>query len=187
MKKILVLFCFYTFLIGCSEADDVSYYNEDITVKVTDAISVQMEPNYKLNDYIYLNASFSRYLKEEGYVELLDIFKTTKSEEFIFNFTIQKKFANNTWNTLDLKNAYEVKKGKVSEGYYGGAYAICILDRITNIYEFSAGIPLLETGEYRISHGSQIKNYDYISEFSVCIKNQKSQDPNEEYYYFTVN
>lgn len=169
---------------NCSEPEDIYMGSKDI--KASNLIQIETLPNYKLNDLIYINSSFSRYLPEEGFTDLLDIFKTTKSEEYTFEFILEKKSAYDTWTPINIGNKIVVNKGK---SYTSNAtVGVCVFNPESNKYEFRAGIPLLETGEFRLRISNNLYPvYTNSSYISVYIYTTISQVNDQGYYTFTVN
>lgn len=170
--------------LNCSEPDDIYMGSKDI--KASNLIQIETLSSYKLNDLLYINASFSRYLREEGFEDLLDIYKTTQSKEYSFNFILEKKSAYDTWTTIDIGNKIVVNNGK----FYGinSNIGICVFNPEYNKYEFRAGIPLLETGEFRLRMSSNLYPLDTnSSNISVNIYTTISQVDKQGDYYFRVN
>lgn len=169
---------------NCSELDDIYMGSKDI--KDSNLIQIETLPSYKLNDLIYINSSFSRYLPEEGYDDLLDIYKTTKSEEYSFEFILEKKSAYDTWTPINIGNKIVLNKGK---SYANNVIiGVCVFNPETNLYEFRAGIPLLETGEFRLRINSSLYPvYTNSSYISVYIHTTINQVDNQGNYYFKVN
>ena len=152
------------------------------TLYISDLINIETQSNYNLNDVLYINSLFSRYLPEAGYSTLLDIYKTTGSDKYTFNFSLEKKSAYNTWSNLDVSTSIIIDKGEI----YGNR-AICVLNNTTNQYEFRAGIPLLEAGQYRISIEPYLNQYSYSNIVNVYIRTTVNDLDSEGYYNFTVN
>ncbi len=170
--------------LNCSEPDDIYMGSKDI--KASNLIHIETLPSYKLNDLIYINSSFSRYLPEEGYDDLLDIYKTTKSNEYSFEFLLEKKSAYDTWTPINIGNKIVVNIGKLYSS--NASIGVCLFNPETNRYEFRAGIPLLETGEFRLRISSNLYPLDTNSSYiSVYIYTTISQVDNQGNYYFTVN
>lgn len=169
--------------INCSEPDEIDMGSKNVTAP--NLIQIETLPTYKLNDLIYINSSFSRYLPEEGYNDLLDIYKTTKSSEYAFDFVLEKKSAYDTWTQINIGNKIVVSKGKSFTSYANTA--VCLLNLETNLYEFRGGIPLLETGEFRLRVASTLFPVDSdSSSISVYIKTTIDKVDNQGYYNFTV-
>jgi hypothetical protein len=187
MKKFLkyaVGYMSVLLLFHCSPPDDIDMGSKN--VEANNLIQIETKPSYNVNDVLYINCSFSRYFPEKGYDTLLDIYKTTKSEEYSFIFNLEKKSAYGTWSAINVGKSLVVKKGK-SNDYYGNA-AICVLDQVTNKYEFRGGIPLLETGIYRINISSYLNPvYTNNSFIAVNILTTIENLDDQGYYNFSVN
>ncbi len=169
---------------NCSEPEDI--YMGSKNIKASNLIQIETLPSYKLNDLVYINASFSRYLPEEGYTDLLDIYNTTKSKEYSFDFLLEKKSAYETWTPINIGNKIVVNKGK-SYGINSNI-GICVFNPESNKYEFRAGIPLLETGEFRLRISNNLYPLDTnSSNISVHIYTTISQVDDQGYYSFKVN
>ena len=174
---------FIALFLNCSEPDDIYMGSKSITA--SNLIQIETLPSYKVNNLIYINASFSRYLPEEGYDDLLDIFKTTESKEYAFEFILEKKSAYDTWTTIDIGNKIVVNNGK----FYGinSNIGICVFNPENNKYEFRVGIPLLETGEFRLRMSTNLHPLDTnSSNISVHISTSINQVDKQGDYYFTV-
>ena len=170
--------------LNCSEPDDINMGSKEI--KASNLIQIETLPSYKLNDLIYINSAFSRYLPEEGFEDLLDIYKTTQSKEYSFGFVLEKKSAYDTWTTIDIGNKIVVNKGR-SYGINSNI-GICIFNPESNKYEFRAGIPLLETGEFRLRISSYLYPLDTnSSNISVNIYTTINQVDSQGNYNFRVN
>jgi hypothetical protein len=134
----------------------------------------------------YINATFSRYLPESGYDSLLDIYKTTKSEKYIFRFSLEKKSAYNTWSAINIGENLIVEKGDSQMNYENSG--ICILNPLTNIYEFRGGISLLESGTFRIRISNDLLPiYNSNSFITVNIFTTIAMTDDQGYYNFTVD
>lgn len=170
--------------LNCSEPDEIEMGSKNITV--SNLIQIETLPRYKLNDFIFINSSFSRYLPEKGYQDLLDIYKTTKSDEYTFEFTLEKKSAYDTWTAINIGTKIVANKGKSYTSYAN--IGVCVFNPESNLYEFRAGIPLLETGEFRLRMTSNLYPvYSNSSYIAVYINTTINQVDNQGNYYFTVN
>ncbi len=169
---------------NCSEPEDI--YMGSKNIKASNLIQIETLPSYKLNDIIYINSSFSRYLPEEGYTDLLDIYKTTKSDEYTFEFILEKKSAYDNWTPINIGSKIVINKGKSHA--YNSSIGVCVFNPETNKYEFRAGIPLLETGEFRVRIANNLyPAYTNSSYISVYIYTTINQVDNQGNYYFRVN
>mgnify|MGYP003624906699 FL=1 len=82
MKKILnyvTAFLSLIVLYSCGEPDEIVMGSKTITID--NAIQIEAKSSYQLNDVLYVKATFSRYLQEKGFDTLLDIYKSTSSDE----------------------------------------------------------------------------------------------------------
>lgn len=171
---------------SCSEPDSDSPAYSNINVNSANLIQIETVSSYKLNDLIYINANFSRYLPEDGFDDLLDIFKTTNSNEYTFYFSLEKKSAYDTWNQINFGDKIVVDKGKSYSSYYD--VGICVFNPENNKYEFRAGLPLLETGQFRLQIDRELNPvYTNHTKIPIYIYTTISQVDNQGYYNFTVN
>jgi hypothetical protein len=187
MRKTLnyfLSFLVFSLFLNCSEPDDI--YMGSKYLNVAKLIQVETAPSYNVNDLIYINASFSRYLPEEGFSDLLDIYKTSKTKEYSFSFTLEKKSAYGTWTAVNFGDKIVVSKGKLYKSY--DDIAVCELNSLNEKYEFRAALPLLETGEFRLRVSNQLRP-DYSSNSNIIIYISTTVDKVNEQgeYSFTVN
>lgn len=140
----ILLIGFSLFLIGCHSRDDIYYLRE---VEITDAFVFENAENYVVGDTIFFDLNFSRYLEEEGYSNLLDIYETTGAEEFNYSFRFSKfsDFSNSYIPINIAEDFVFAEKGKVS-GQSSAAKAV--LNDTQTMYESRIGIILAETGDF---------------------------------------
>jgi hypothetical protein len=185
MKKeifgLLILFFW-----SCTIPDEIEMGSRDL--KIDNLIQIETLPNYKVNDVLYINSSFSRYMPEEGYTIPLDIYKTSKSEQFYFYCFLEKQTSNNNWDRIDLGKRLQVTKGSFEESLNGFS-ALCVLDPITNLYEFRGGIQLMESGNYRIHINQTLlpKYSDKSIVYLNIITTISQMGTKNGLYNFTVN
>lgn len=184
-KHLLALMSIGLFL-NCSEPETDSIVDKSVEIRLENLIQIETVSSYKLNDLIYINSKFSRYLPEKGYKDLLDIYKTTKSNEYNFNFILEKKSAYGSWSQINFGDKIVVSKGKSYSSYSN--VGICVLNTDTNQYEFRAGIPLLETGEFRINISTNLNPvFTNDTRIPVYISTTISAADLEGFYKFSVN
>lgn len=187
MRKTLnyfLSFLVFSLFLNCSEPDDI--YMGPKYLNVAKLIQIETSPSYKVNDLIYINASFSKYLPEEGFSDLLDIYKTSKSKEYLFSFSLEKKSAYGTWSAVNFGDKIVVSKGKVYKSY--DDLAVCELNPQNDKYEFRAGLPLLETGEFRLRVSNQLRpDYSNNSYITIYITTTVDKIDEQGQYSFTVN
>lgn len=187
MKKIAIL-VLVILINSCTSRDDSNEYR-NIQLNVENLVVFEEQPTYAINDYVYFNADFSRYLPENGYSDLLDIYKTTNANSFIFGFSLHKKNAYGNWSEIDFGDNYDVVKGNIIKDY--GVSGISILNNSTNVYEFKSGIKLLESGEFKLEVSTYFIPYNQVSNnnktvyLSLFSTNNTINYSNE--YIFTVD
>lgn len=187
MKKIAIL-VLVILINSCTSRDDSNEYR-NIQLNVENLVVFEEQPTYAINDYVYFNADFSRYLPENGYSDLLDIYKTTNANSFIFGFSLHKKNAYGNWSEIDFGDNYDVEKGNIIKDY--GVSGISILNNSTNVYEFKSGIKLLESGEFKLEVSTYFIPYNQVSNnnktvyLSLFSTNNTINYSNE--YIFTVD
>jgi len=87
-KTILSILLVSSFLfLGCYSGDDDS---GPIDVTINDAIVVENEGDFKVGDVIFFEIRFSRFLEEEGFDNLLDIYETTGLDLFSYSYGFSK-------------------------------------------------------------------------------------------------
>lgn len=191
MKSIKLLFLAIVAMTAFSSCgDDDEFYNSKY-VAIPDLIQVERQNVYLVGEAIYVNTDFSRLLNELGFSTPLDIYKTTNGASFSFSFGLEKRNPDNTWSIVDLENKMIGDRGNIFDGSYN--IAECIYNPATETYQFRAGIPLQETGTYRIFFGfsdaSRLElasNNDSEKSTYLNIKTT-IKDLNDLYYNFTVN
>lgn len=152
MKNIKLLFLAIVATVSFSSCgDDDEFYNSK-SISIPGLIEIENEPNYEVGDVLYLNTNFSKLLTEPGQSAPLDIFKTTDgATSFSFYYGLEKRNPDNTWTAVNLENKMILDQGEVFDGDYSIGQAI--FNPVTQTYQFRAGIPLQETGNYRIFFG----------------------------------
>ncbi|MGS0526034.1 hypothetical protein ACU8V7_13525 [Zobellia nedashkovskayae] len=112
--------CFLLSLLmaGCFSNDDDSAINY-IDLQVEDVFIFDDQTEYVVGDTIFFSQKFSRYIKEEGYNELLDIFETTKDNQFAYSFNV-KKFSDfsDTYVNVSIDPEYIITSGESPTDYF---------------------------------------------------------------------
>ena len=182
MKNISRLFLFLSILILFTamqcENEPFAYK----TVYSEKLINIETKSNYIIYDSLFVNATFSRYIKETGFPNLLDVYKTSSSKAFNVNITIEKKNNNNMWEKLDIYANAVLIKGDLD--YYGKA---TVLNPLNNYYEYKIAFPLLETGQFRMNVSETLRQSEYSEKIELTIFTNIEELNEEGFYYFTVN
>lgn len=154
--KLRYSFCVAIFslvLSGCFTDDDGSYYS-NINLSVQDAFTFDNQKNYVVGDTIYFDQKFSRYVKEEGYKSLLDVYETSKNDVFDYSFDLHKysEFAN-SYESVSIDSKYILSNGSddASTYYYNGYAVVSTLNNDRDAYESRVGIVLVEIGSFKLN------------------------------------
>ena len=149
---IILVLGFCPTLIGCFSGDDDGM--RAIVLEIEDAISIDNKENYSVGDTIFFELNFSRYLHEDGYNTLLDIYESTNSTSFNYTFDLQKFSSfTNDYESIAIDSAYVfAEKGK----FFGSYNAVsATLNGQENQYESMIGVILVDTGGFKF-------NFDYL-------------------------
>ena len=140
------------FMIGCFSSDD-SIYENNIQVEVLDAFLVDNKQNYSVGDTIYFDQKFSRYVKEEGYSDLLDIYETTNDTAFGYSFELEQysEFSDSYRSVFIQEEFLLVNNIDLDYYSYYGTEVTAVLNDAQDAYESRVGIILPETGVYRLN------------------------------------
>lgn len=187
MKKNILLLVFLVFSTTSCWTDDDSGYFRSINLNVPNLIQIESQPNFNINDYIYFDVNFSRYLPEEGFTDLLDIYKTTDATKFSFSFTLYKKSAYNIYEPINFGDFYILEKGEIFSDH--SSFGNAVYNSSNELYEFRAGIQLLETGEYKLEIDPYIypNNSSNSNAINLSIFSINNQNDFTNVYEFQVN
>jgi len=168
----------------------VSCYSDDygsnryVSLSIKDAIEFENLENYVVGDTIFIDLNFSRYLAEEGYDNLLDIYESSGSETFNYNFAFSKfsELSNGFRSIAIDPNFIVVEKGNVGE--YSGASALLNADQ--SAYESRIGLILAEAGRFRFDYDFFYIQSDSFSNDHVQIEIEHSFTGTPPNFEFTV-
>jgi len=160
--QVLVGLLVFTFLfVGCTSRDDD--FNNVVRLQIEDAVEFENKKNYIVGDTIFFELNFSRYLKEDGYSNLLDIYETTGAEEFHYSFALNKfsDFSNSyTRVFIDPEFIFD-QKGTAFDQYSG---VTVILNQEKNFYESKIGLILAEAGKFKFDFDFLYLNNRYVQD-----------------------
>lgn len=148
IKTVLFAFIGLALFTGCSGDDD--FYNAKY-LSIPNLIEIEHQETFNVGDVLWVNTNFSRFLDEPNQTTPLDIYQTTGGASFSFVYGLEKKAADGTWIQISLENSMIEDQGGLISDYF--AIAESIYNPATETYDFRAGIPLTEAGEYRIVFG----------------------------------
>ncbi len=154
---LIVLLGILTFsLIACYRDDG---YYRNVQVELQNAVTFQEKEIYQIGDTLYFDVGFSRYVEEQGYSNLLDIYATTKETKYGYNFWLSKFSAQSGgYNTISINLSSTLFNGKVLDSNYYDFYSE--LDTEKEEYVSQIGIVLKEEGDYTLEV-SGLHGYDY--------------------------
>lgn len=168
--------------------DEDPYYNKDFFE--SDLISIDKKSTYAVNDKLYFNCNFSRYLAEKGFVEKNDIFRTSGSEIFVLPFRLSKKDSENNWKYVPITAMFITENGGIDDAEFV-SNALCILNKNTNQYEFRGAYTLSEVGTYKLEINTELRPKTFLNNISVNIKTTVFEVAINKYdqaeYLFSVN
>ena len=168
MQVLIVLLVFTYLLVGCTSRDDD--FNNMVRLHIENAVEFENKNNYIVGDTIFFELNFSRYLKEDGYSNLLDIYETTGAEEFHYSFALNKfsDFSNSyTRVYIDPELIFD-QKGTTFDQYSG---ATAVLNQEKNLYESKIGLILAEAGKFELDFDFLYLNNRYeLDKISVEIQ-----------------
>ena len=95
MKKIpYISFALLSFvlLVACSNKDS-EFFNE-VTIQVPNQLVIDTQSSYTTQDTLWMHTAFSRYLPEENFTNLLDVYQSSgQAAGFQFAFILEKNSA----------------------------------------------------------------------------------------------
>lgn len=173
----------------CTSGDE-EFYNAVYTT-VPNLVTIETQTNYSVNDVLWINTNFSRFLSEPDQTTPLDVFKTTNSNQFSFLYSFEKQNGENEWQLVASNEDFIVDQGLVNINNY--ITALAIYNPTSQTYAYRGGIRLTEPGNYRIGFfsGFNGQNFDLISDSSTASTfltiATSANNLNSGYYTFTVN
>lgn len=196
MKKIPYIgFALLSFvlLVACSNKDS-EFFNE-VTIQVPNQLVIDTQSSYTTQDTLWMHTAFSRYLPEENFTNLLDVYQSSgQAAGFQFAFILEKKATNGTWEFYALSNNLLKELGDVQQydGYYTG---LSVYNETAKTYDFRSGLKLTEAGEYRINFGYEslinraviLRSLSQANNLVVNIRSTVQALDASGYYSFTVN
>lgn len=159
IKTVLIAFIGLSLFTGCSGDDE--FYNAKY-LSIPNLIEIEHQENFGVGDVLWVNTNFSRFLDEPNQTTPLDIYQTTGGASFSFVYGLEKKTGEDTWTQISLEGSMVEDQGNLISDYF--AIAESIYNPATETYDFRAGIPLAETGEYRLIFGfSEVSRLELTS------------------------
>ena len=154
---------FCVLLVGCLSREDDSF-NRSVSLDILDAFTFQNEKEYAVGDTIYFELSFSRYLPEDGYPNLLDIYETTDEEQFGYSFSFEKFSEQESgFRAVNIDPQFIIaeKNDITNNFYFSDLGTIATLNDAKDTYESRVGIILKEAGVFRFDFENTYFNTPY--------------------------
>lgn len=179
-------------LTSCNSNDD-GFYNT-VYLHSTNLLDIETQASYSVGEKLYITADFSRYQNETGQTEALDIYKTTGGAAiFNFSYVLERKINATDWELVEIPtNQLDIVTGNAISGSF--VYGSCIYNTADQSYEYNVGLPLSQTGEYRLSFGynSSSNEIELISDSNdlnlyMTLFTTINNLDTDNYYTFTVN
>ncbi|MQP24173.1 hypothetical protein GFJ94_03740 [Flavobacterium sp. LMO8] len=143
---------------SCTENDDEFFATKSVTVN--NLIEVETSSNI-----LSVSCNFDRILNV-GNVNPLDLYLTTESRYFFFNFSLQKLNESGTWTYVFPENISENEGDNVYGNYIS---AIQELNSLDAHYEYDTDF-ILDPGEYRIEVEPRLVSTNSQNAVSIAIK-----------------
>lgn len=145
---------------SCTESDDEFFASKIVTAN--DLIDVSTTTND-----VTVSCNFSRILPQD--TNPFDLYLTSTSEEFFFNYTLEKKNASGNWETVPSTGfTTSVTNGTNLFGEF--ISAICQLDALETNYQYETTITPSTAGDYRIVLDDEIISLESTDAVNVVIR-----------------
>ncbi len=179
MKAVLISLFTGILMVGCYSRDDS--FERTVRLQIQDAITLDNKETYSVGDTIFFEVRFSRYLKEEGFSSLLDVYETTDEKQFLYSFGLSKY--------SDFSNRYEsvvidpelILGSRFDNSNSWGSFLsgdmVVELNDTQDFYESRVGIVLVETGDFQLNLDFLTFGTNYFNdEVQLAIEHSFSND-----------
>ena len=145
---------------SCTESDDEFFASKIVTANNL------IDVNTTAND-VTVSCNFARLLPQD--TNPFDLYLTSTSEEFFFNYTLEKKNASGNWEIVP-ESGYS--KNEVLGTNQIGEFisAICQLDVLETNYQYETTITPSTPGDYRIRLDNEIVSLGSKDAVTVTIR-----------------
>ena len=145
---------------SCTESDDEFFASKIVTANNL------IDVNTTAND-VTVSCNFARLLPQD--TNLFDLYLTSTSEEFFFNYTLEKKNASGNWVTVPPTGFTTIVNNGTN--IYGEFIsAICQLDVLETNYQYETTITPSTAGDYRIILDDEIVSLGSKDAVNVVIR-----------------
>jgi hypothetical protein len=147
MKKIYAILVIILCLIFVSCYSDDYDSNRFISLSIEDAVIFDNDENYVVGDTIFVDLNFSRYLPEEGFSNLLDIYESSGADIYYYNYGLNKfSELSNGFQRVNIDSEFLfAEKGSIDVFERGGV----VLNADETLYESRIGLVLAEAGRFQ--------------------------------------
>lgn len=163
MKKyiqLLTIAFISTLFSGCTESDDEFFASKIVTANNLIAV------NATAND-ITISCNFARLLPQGS--TPFDLYLTTTSEDFFFNYILEKRNTAGNWEIVPSSSfTANVSNGTNQFGEF--ISAICQLDALETNYQYETTIIPSTAGNYRITLDNKIVSLGSKDAVTVTIR-----------------
>lgn len=145
---------------SCTESDDEFFASKIVTANNL------IDVNTTAND-VTVSCNFARLLPQD--TNPFDLYLTSTSEEFFFNYTLEKKNASGNWVTVPPTGFTTIVNNGTN--LYGEFIsAICQLDALETNYQYETTITPSTAGDYRIRVENEIVSLGSKDAVTVTIR-----------------
>ena len=159
---------------GCTESDDEFFATKSITSNGHIEVSVS-------GNILNVSSSFDRLL-DQNTTSPLDLYLTTTSRKFFFNYSLEKRNSSGNWEFLIPDNV-NTNLGETLFGSY--ISGVQHLDALDTTYEYDTDITL-DPGQYRIQIDPKIISANSENAVTIIINTTAIGAPGNT-LEFTVN
>ena len=145
---------------SCTESDDEFFASKIVTANNL------IDVNTIAND-VTVSCNFARLLPQD--TNPFDLYLTSTSEEFFFNYTLEKKNASGNWVTVPPTGFTTIVNNGTN--LYGEFISgICQLDALETNYQYQTTITPSTAGDYRIILDDEIVSLGSKDAVNVVIR-----------------
>lgn len=135
--------------IGCDSNDD-GFYNTKY-VNASNLVLIETQPDYQVNDVLFVSAEIPNLLTEAGYSNPLDVRRTTgNAPKFDFSYLLERETSPDVWEVVDINGNFVPDLGSHEVGSF--VQGILDFDSALQTYRYRGGIRLEQQGNYRLSY-----------------------------------
>lgn len=159
---------------GCTESDDEFFATKSITSNGQIEVSVS-------GNVLNVTSSFDRLL-DQNTTSPLDLYLTTSSRKFFFNYSMQKRNVSGDWEYFIPENVSAILGENLFGSYISGVQH---LDGSDTTYEYDTDITL-DPGQYRVIFDPKIISANSENAVTIIINTTVIGAPGDS-LEFTVN